>query len=89
MSSSTGWQACRDQHADRLAHVPADYTALMLANVEVAKVVQERLRHGSARITMGVYAQGRRQSARRSGKWLQCYGTGKRSQVEKVCVPAV
>jgi len=57
MSCSTGWQACRDQRADRLAHVPADYTALMLANVEDAKVVQERMCHCSARITMGVYAQ--------------------------------
>jgi integrase len=33
------------------------YTTLLHANGADVKVVQELLRHGSARITMGVYAQ--------------------------------
>jgi len=33
------------------------YTTLLHANGEDVKVVQELLRHGSARITMDVYAQ--------------------------------
>lgn len=33
------------------------YTTLLHANSEDVKVVQELLRHGSARITMDVYAQ--------------------------------
>ena len=42
-----------DREADRVAHVPA-----LPANGENVKVVQELLRHGSAKITMDVYAQG-------------------------------
>jgi len=33
------------------------YTTLLHANGEDVKVVQELLRHGSARITMDIYAQ--------------------------------
>ena len=50
-------QATRYHQAHRLAHVPATYTTLLHANGEDVKVVQERLRHGSSRITMDVYAQ--------------------------------
>jgi len=46
MSCSTGWHTFR-----------RTYTTGMHANGEDVKVVQERLRHGSAHITMGVYAQ--------------------------------
>ena len=41
-----------------MAHLPAQpYTTLLHANGESVKVVQELLRHGSAKITMDVYAQ--------------------------------
>ena len=43
--------------ADWLAHIPAHLHDLANANGEDVKVVQELLRHGSARITMDVYAQ--------------------------------
>jgi integrase len=68
------------------------YTTLLHANGEDVKVVQELLRHGSARITMDVYAQ-----ALTSAKRI---GTGKsrgdvaghkerRTDGIKLCVPAV
>jgi integrase len=41
----------------RIRHRRHTYTTLLHANGEDVKVVQELLRHGSARITMDVYAQ--------------------------------
>jgi integrase len=54
---STGGPADRDHETNRLAHVPAHVYDLRHSNGEDVKVVQELLRHGSARITMDVYAQ--------------------------------
>jgi integrase len=54
---STAGPADRDHETNRLAHVPAHLHTLLHANGEDVKVVQELLRHGSARITMDVYAQ--------------------------------
>jgi integrase len=42
------------------------YTTLLHANGEDVKVVQELLRHGSARITMDVYAQAMTPAKRRA-----------------------
>ena len=52
-------------HRKKTGHYQADgwhtfrrtYTTLLHANGEDVKVVQELLRHGSAKITMDVYAQ--------------------------------
>jgi integrase len=46
ITKSIGWHTFR-----------RTYTTLLHANGEDVKVVQELLRHGSARITMDVYAQ--------------------------------
>jgi integrase len=43
--------------ADWLAYIRRTYTTMLHANGEDVKVVQELLRHGSAKITMDVYAQ--------------------------------
>ena len=59
----------------RMAHLPAQpYTTLLHANGESVKVVQELLRHGSAKITMDVYAQAvtRTSERRNTESWLAC-----------------
>lgn len=56
------------------------YTTVMHANGEGVKVVQERLRHGSARITIGVYAEvvtPAKRRARESG----CTARGREKEV--------
>jgi len=52
MTCLTGRQACQDQPADQLAHVPADSYDLNAANGEDLKVVQKRLRHGPVTIAL-------------------------------------
>lgn len=59
------------------------------ANGEDVKVVQERLRHGPARITIGVYAQVVTLAKRKAQvKVVAMLWDGEKRQVEKVCVPA-
>jgi integrase len=57
------------------------YTTLLHANGEDVKVVQELLRHGSARITMDVYAQAVTPTKRKAqGKVVAMLGdTGKKT----------
>jgi integrase len=62
----TSGHTARHQQADRLAQFRRTYTSLLHANGEDVKVVQELLRHGSARITMDVYPQAMTPAKRRA-----------------------
>ena len=63
------------------------YTTLLHANGEDVKVVQELLRHGSARITMDVYAQAMTSAKRLAhGKVVgDVAGRGKDEGIKLVC----
>ena len=69
------------------------YTTLLHANGEDVKVVQEVLRHGSAKITMDVYAQAVTKAKRTAQhKVVACLRKRKYTVVEKLCpqrVPAL
>jgi len=66
------------------------YTTLLHANGEDVKVVQELLRHGSARITMDVYAQAMTSAkAWPREEWWRCCGTRTGKRAERLCVPVV
>jgi len=68
------------------------YTTLLHANGEDVKVVQELLRHGSARITMDVYAQAVTKAKRTAqNRVVACLRARQNGLVENLCpqrVPA-
>lgn len=68
------------------------YTTLLHANGEDVKVVQELLRHGSAKITMDVYAQAVTKAKRTAQhRVVACLREGEGTSVESLCpqrVPA-
>ena len=67
------------------------YTTLLHANGEDVKVVQELLRHGSAKITMDVYAQAVAPAKRKAGKSSGDVARHKERRTDelRLCVPAV
>jgi hypothetical protein len=65
------------------------YTTLLHANGEDVKVVQELLRHGSARITMDVYAQAMTPAKRRAqGKVVAIQALSFSSYCAPLCAPS-